>query len=61
MKNCIQNYKAENVFFVPEIARWSHLQAKNMLQTIGNEVDNAIDTVEKDNPSLKDVLPIIRQ
>lgn len=50
-------YKAENVFFVPEIARWSYLQSKARLPTIGKEVDNAMDAIEKDNPSLKDVLP----
>jgi type I restriction enzyme M protein len=50
-------YKAENVFFVPEIARWSYLQSKAKLPTIGKEVDNAMDAIEKDNPSLKDVLP----
>lgn len=50
-------YKAENVFFVPEIARWSYLQSKAKLPTIGKEVDNAMDSIEKDNPSLKDVLP----
>lgn len=50
-------YKAENVFFVPEIARWSYLQSKAKLPTIGKEIDNAMDAIEKDNPSLKDVLP----
>jgi type I restriction enzyme M protein len=50
-------YKAENVFFVPEIARWSYLQSEAKLPTIGKEVDNAMDAIEKDNPSLKDVLP----
>ncbi|MBN2875906.1 MAG: SAM-dependent DNA methyltransferase, partial [Spirochaetales bacterium] len=50
-------YKAENVFFVPEIARWSYLQSKAKLPTIGKEVDNAMNAIEKDNPSLKDVLP----
>lgn len=50
-------YKAENVFFVPEIARWSYLQSKAKLPTIGKEVDDAMDAIEKDNPSLKDVLP----
>ena len=50
-------YKAENVFFVPEIARWSYLQSKAKLPTIGKEVDNAMDAIEQDNPSLKDVLP----
>lgn len=50
-------YKAENVFFVPENARWSYLQSKAKLPAIGKEVDNAMDAIEKDNPSLKDVLP----
>ena len=50
-------YKAENVFFVPEIARWSYLQSKAKLPTIGKVVDNAMDSIEKDNPSLRDVLP----
>ncbi|NLW47613.1 MAG: SAM-dependent DNA methyltransferase [Firmicutes bacterium] len=50
-------YKAEHVFFVPEIARWSYLQSKAKLPTIGKEIDNAMEAIEKDNPSLKDVLP----
>lgn len=50
-------YKAENVFFVPEKARWSFLQSKAKLPTIGKDVDNAMDAIEKENPSLKDVLP----
>lgn len=41
-------YKAENVFFVPEIARWSFLQSKAKLPTIGKEVDNAMDAIEKE-------------
>ena len=50
-------YKAENVFFVPETARWSYLQSKATLPTIGKHVDEAMEAVEKDNASLKDVLP----
>ncbi len=50
-------YKAENVFFVPEIARWSYLQSKAKLPDIGKTVDDAMDAIEKDNPSLRDVLP----
>ena len=50
-------YKAENVFFVPETARWSYLQAKAKRTTIGKDVANAMDAIEKDNSSLKDVLP----
>jgi len=50
-------YKAENVFFVPEAARWSTLQANARIPTIGKLVDDAMEALEKDNPSLKDVLP----
>ncbi len=50
-------YKAENVFFVPEKARWSYLQAQAKQPTIGKIVDEAMDIIEKENPSLKGVLP----
>jgi type I restriction enzyme M protein len=50
-------YKAENVFFVPEIARWTYLQNKAKEPTIGKTVDDAMDAIEKENPSLKNVLP----
>ncbi len=50
-------YKAENVFFVPEQTRWSYLQSKAKLPEIGKDVDQAMDAIEKDNPSLRDVLP----
>ena len=50
-------YKAENVFFVPSEARWSHLVSRAKLPTIGTVVDEAMDAIEKENPSLKGVLP----
>jgi type I restriction enzyme M protein len=50
-------YKAENVFFVPPSARWSYLQARAKLPEVGKDVDNAMDAIERDNPSLRDVLP----
>jgi len=50
-------YKAENVFFVPPEARWSYLQSKAKQPEIGKFVDNAMDAIEKENPSLKGVLP----
>ncbi|WP_294889064.1 class I SAM-dependent DNA methyltransferase, partial [Sulfurimonas sp. RIFCSPLOWO2_12_36_12] len=50
-------YKAENVFFVPPTARWSFLLSNAKLPNIGKIVDEAMDAVEKDNPSLKGVLP----
>jgi type I restriction enzyme M protein len=50
-------YKAENVFFVPMEARWSFLLAKAKQPDIGKFVDAAMDAIEKENPSLKGVLP----
>ena len=50
-------YKAENVFFVPETARWSYLLTQAKQPDIGKTVDAAMDAIEKENPSLRDVLP----
>ena len=50
-------YAAENVFFVPQGARWSYLQSSAKLPTIGKLVDAAMDAIESENPSLKGVLP----
>ena len=50
-------YLAENVFWVPKEARWSHLQANAKLPTIGTLIDDAMRAIEKDNESLKGVLP----
>ena len=50
-------YKAENVFFVPADARWSYLLSLAKQPTIGKTVDDAMDVIEKENPSLKGVLP----
>lgn len=50
-------YLADNVFWVPKEARWSHLQANAKLPTIGVLVDDAMRAIEKDNETLKGVLP----
>jgi type I restriction enzyme M protein len=50
-------YKAENVFFVPAEARWSFMVTKAKQPDIGTFVDAAMDAIEKENPSLKGVLP----
>ncbi len=50
-------YKAENVFFVPEKSRWSYLLSQAKQPTIGKLVDEAMDAIEKENNSLKGVLP----
>ena len=50
-------YAAESVFFVPTEARWSYLLAKATQPDIGSHIDDAMDAIEKENPSLKGVLP----
>ncbi len=51
-------YLAENVFFVPPTARWAYLQHERAkLPTIGKDIDDAMDAIERDNPNLKGVLP----
>lgn len=50
-------YSAENVFWVPKEARWSNLQANAKQPTIGTLIDDAMRAIEKDNESLKGVLP----
>ena len=50
-------YKAENVFWVPKEARWSQLQAAAKQPAIGKVVDDAMVALERDNPRLKGVLP----
>jgi len=50
-------YRAENVFWVPPEARWSELQKNARQPTIGELVDRAMEAVERDNPSLKGALP----
>ncbi|MFC1560869.1 type I restriction-modification system subunit M [Candidatus Latescibacterota bacterium] len=53
----IDEYKAKNVFWVPPETRWDYLQKNAKQPTIGNLVDDAMDAIERDNPSLKGVLP----
>ncbi|MGH7074664.1 MAG: type I restriction-modification system subunit M N-terminal domain-containing protein, partial [Stellaceae bacterium] len=50
-------YRAENVFWVPKEARWSHLQASAKQPTIGKLIDDAMQAIEASNASLKGVLP----
>ncbi len=50
-------YLADNVFWVPKEARWSRLQANAKQPSIGSLIDDAMRAIEKDNESLKGVLP----
>lgn len=48
---------ADNVFWVPKEARWPKLQGAAKLPTIGKLIDDAMVAIEKENPTLKGVLP----
>jgi len=50
-------YRAVNIFWVPKEARWSKLKSEAKQPTIGKVVDDAMLAIERDNPSLKGVLP----
>src|SRR6266849_9535788 len=50
-------YRALNIFWVPPEARWAHLKAQARQPTIGQLVDEAMAGIERDNGSLKGVLP----
>ncbi|MFZ1415063.1 MAG: class I SAM-dependent DNA methyltransferase [Defluviicoccus sp.] len=50
-------YRAQNIFWVPPEARWPHLKAQARQSTIGQLVDDAMAGIERDNPALKSVLP----
>src|SRR5512143_524816 len=50
-------YRAVNIFWVPKDARWSKLKAAAKQPTIGKTVDDAMLAIERDNPTLKGVLP----
>lgn len=49
-------YMEDNIFFVPEKSRWSYIVKHSKDYNIGEILDNALDLIEKENPSLKGVL-----
>ncbi len=53
----IDEYKARNIFWVPKEARWGFLKGHAKQPSIGTLVDDAMAAIERDNPSLKGVLP----
>ena len=50
-------YTEENIFFVPEEARWSKISAAAHTSEIGMVIDEAMRAIEKENRTLKNVLP----
>ncbi len=51
-------YLGSNVFWVPQEARWPHIQANAKQPTIGKIIDEAMVAIEKENSRLKGVLPV---
>jgi type I restriction-modification system DNA methylase subunit len=49
-------YRAENIFWVPPAARWTYLQNSAKQPTIGKIADDAMIAIELDNPRLKGIL-----
>ncbi len=49
-------YRAQNVFWVPQNARWSYLHSRAKLPSIGTDLDGAMELIEKENPTLKGIL-----
>ena len=50
-------YAGHNVFWVPNDARWDTIQARAKLPSIGQDIDTAMDLIEKENPVIRGVLP----
>lgn len=50
-------YIAENIFYVPKKARWEYLVEHSKDTNIGEIIDDALTVIEKENASLKNVLP----
>ena len=50
-------YMEENIFFVPETARWKYIAKYTHSPEIGKVIDDAMRAIEDDNKSLKGVLP----
>jgi type I restriction enzyme M protein len=50
-------YAGNNVFWVPVEARWNYIQDRAKLPEVGQVIDNAMDVLEKENRSIKGILP----
>jgi len=50
-------YRAKGIFYIPERARWDYLQKYTMHHEIGKYLDEALEAIEGENPSLRGILP----
>ena len=53
----VEFYTMKNIFYLPEISRWSYIKQNAKQSDIALKIDSALSTVEKNNPSLKGALP----
>lgn len=53
----VEFYTMKNIFYLPEISRWSYLVENAKQEDIALKIDTALFTVEKNNPALKGALP----
>lgn len=53
----VEFYTMKNVFYLPEVSRWSYLIKNAKQSDIALKIDTALFTVEKNNPVLKGALP----
>jgi len=50
-------YRSENIFWVPPDARWSHIQSQAKQSNVGEILDKAMEIIEKENETLRGILP----
>lgn len=50
-------YRAENVFWIPPKARWAHIRSQAKQAAIGRVLDQSMAAIERENPTLKGILP----
>ena len=50
-------YASKNIFFLPEVSRWSYIKDNFKQDDISLKIDTALHTIEKNNPTLKGALP----
>lgn len=53
----VEFYAMKNVFYLPEVSRWSYLIENARQDDIAIKIDTALFTIEKNNPALKGALP----
>ncbi len=57
MLDSVSFYEQDNVFFIPECARWSYLMSQSKKEGLAIKIDTALHEIEIKNPSLSGALP----